>query len=90
MAYVDLDGIKARNDALSHEEGARDIRASAHALRSSFPIDDEIFRLYSAGDESLVLLHGALDPNQDSPQRLRRFGHARTPGGPCHGPRSRR
>lgn len=77
VAYVDLDGLKARNDALGHEQGDRYIRTAAHALWSCFPIDDEVFRLYSAGDEFVVLLHGVLDPDRlalDLPQRLRRFG----------------
>lgn len=83
VAYIDLDGLKARNDALGHEEGDRYIRTAAHALWASFPIDDEVFRLYSAGDEFIVLLHGALDPERlaaDLPQRLKRFGVAASIG----------
>lgn len=83
VAYVDLDGLKARNDALGHEQGDRYIRTAAHALWACFPIDDEVFRLYSAGDEFLVLLHGVLDPERlalDLPQRLRRFGVAASIG----------
>ena len=44
VAYVDLDGLKARNDSLGHEQGDRYIRTAAHALWSCFPIDDEVFR----------------------------------------------
>lgn len=83
VAYIDLDGLKARNDALGHDEGDRYIRTAAHALWSSFPVTDEVFRLYSAGDEFIVLLHGELDPEhlaQDLPLRLRRFGVAASIG----------
>lgn len=77
VAYIDLDGLKARNDVLGHDEGDRYIRTAAHALWSSFPVTDEVFRLYGAGDEFIVLLHGEVDPEhlaQDLPLRLRRFG----------------
>ena len=57
LVYVDLDGLKAINDAYGHSEGNRALIATANVLRSSFRQSDVLARL--GGDEFCVLLTDA-------------------------------
>jgi len=78
VLYVDLDHLKARNDQHGHSVGDLYIQEAANALRQASRRGvDEVFRLYTAGDEFSVLLHGPLDPErlaQNIVERLRNFG----------------
>jgi diguanylate cyclase (GGDEF)-like protein/PAS domain S-box-containing protein len=51
--FVDLNGMKAINDRLGHEEGDRALLDAAHLLRQTFRDSDVIARL--GGDEFVVL-----------------------------------
>lgn len=70
LAVIDLDGLKAINDALGHQAGDQAIRAFAHALRAKLRADDLIFRW--GGDEFLAVLFG-LSP-EDAAARLSEVG----------------
>ena len=78
ILYVDLDHLKSRNDQHGHSVGDLYIQEAANALRQASRRGvDEVFRLYTAGDEFSVLLHGPLDPErlaQNVVERLRNFG----------------
>ena len=78
MVYLDLDHLKARKDRQGHAVGDLYIQQAADALRQASRRGvDELFRLYTAGDEFALLLHGALDPNrvaQNLVERLRDYG----------------
>ena len=78
VLYADLDHLKFRNDQLGHSAGDQYIQEAAHALRQAVRRGgDEVFRVYVAGDEFLVLLHGPLDPDrlaQTVRDRLHNYG----------------
>lgn len=78
VVYVDLDHLKARNDQHGHSVGDLYIQEAAAALRQASRRGvDEVFRIYTAGDEFLVLLHGPLDPKRLAKiliERLRSYG----------------
>ena len=65
VLYADLDHLKFRNDQLGHSAGDQYIQEAAHALRQAVRRGvDEVFRVYTAGDEFVILLHGRLDPDR--------------------------
>ena len=78
VVYLDLDHLKARNDQHGHALGDLYIQEAANALRQATRRGvDEVFRLYTAGDEFLVILHGPLEPArlaQTLVERLRNYG----------------
>ena len=78
VAYLDLDHLKLRNDQHGHALGDLYIQEAARALRQASRRGvDEVFRLYTTGDEFLVLFHGTLDPArlaQKLVERLRNYG----------------
>ena len=78
VAYLDLDHLKLRNDQHGHALGDLYIQEAADALRQASRRGvDELFRLYSAGDEFLVIFRGPLDPAriaQTLVERLRNYG----------------
>ena len=78
VVYVDLDHLKSRNDRLGHSAGDLYIEDAATALRQGSRRGvDEVFRLYTAGDEFALLVHGPLDPHrlaQTLLGRLRSYG----------------
>lgn len=60
VLFIDLDELKARNDLLGHSAGDRYIlRAAAVLAGATRRGVDEVFRLHTAGDEFVVLVHGA-------------------------------
>ena len=74
VVYLDLDHLKARNDRQGHSVGDLYIQHAADALRQASRRGvDEIFRVYTAGDEFLLLLHGPLDPNQVAQKLVERL-----------------
>ena len=55
--YVDLDGLKRRNDCFGHAAGDRLIARAANVLRTSVRRgSDDVARLNTAGDEFLIVL----------------------------------
>jgi diguanylate cyclase (GGDEF)-like protein len=84
IAYIDLDHLKSRNDNFGHAVGDLYIQEAAKALRQASRRGvDEIFRLYNAGDEFLVLVLGPHDPHrlaQTLIERLRSYGVAASVG----------
>ena len=78
VVYLDLDHLEARHDRQGHSVGDLYIQQAADALRQASRRGvDELFRLYMAGDEFAILLHGPLDPNriaQNLVERLRNYG----------------
>ena len=78
IVYLDLDHLQARNDQHGHALGDLYIQEAANALRqASRQGVDEVFRLYTAGDEFLLILHGPLDPDRVAQaliERLRNYG----------------
>ena len=55
--YVDLDGLKRRNDCLGHAAGDRWIIQAAGVLRACVRRgSDDVARLHTAGDEFLIVL----------------------------------
>ena len=78
VVYLDLDHLKSRNDRQGHAVGDLYIQHAADALRQASRRGvDELFRVYTAGDEFEMLLHGPLDPNrvaQNLVERLRSYG----------------
>ena len=80
IAYFDLDDLKFRNDNFGHSVGDLYIQEAAKALRQACRRGvDEIFRLYTAGDEFVLLVHGPCDPHrlaQSLVERLRSSGVA--------------
>ena len=57
VAFIDLDGFKALNDAHGHQAGDRALRTTARRLVRSAPAGATVARY--GGDEFVVLLHGA-------------------------------
>jgi diguanylate cyclase (GGDEF)-like protein len=57
IAFADLDGLKAINDGLGHDEGDRAIRRMAAVLKATVRDADIVARL--GGDEFVLLLDGA-------------------------------
>ena len=61
VLHLDLDHLKLRNDLYGHGVGDQYIQTAAEqivkALRRGV---DEVFRLHTAGDEFVVLLHGPI------------------------------
>jgi diguanylate cyclase (GGDEF)-like protein len=84
IAYLDLDHLKSRNDKYGHAVGDLYIQEAAKALRQASRRGvDEIFRMYLAGDEFLLLIHGPFDPHrlaQTLVERLRSYGVAASVG----------
>ncbi|HNN97368.1 MAG TPA: GGDEF domain-containing protein [Pseudomonadota bacterium] len=70
VLYLDLDHLKLRNDRFGHAVGDVYIRTAAaelaRALRRGV---DEVFRLHTAGDEFIALLHGPISDVES-------FGHS--------------
>jgi diguanylate cyclase (GGDEF)-like protein/PAS domain S-box-containing protein len=65
LVFVDLDGLKAINDGLGHEEGDAAIRAFAGVMRTAFRASDILARL--GGDEFVAL---AFDVDGDAAKVL--------------------
>lgn len=61
MVYVDLDNLKPINDRFGHDAGDQAIVAAARLLSNAFRASDVVARV--GGDEFVVLLSGAGDPN---------------------------
>jgi diguanylate cyclase (GGDEF)-like protein len=60
VLYIDLDHLKAHNDLWGHDAGNRYILRAASVLATATRRGvDEVFRLHTAGDEFVVLVHGA-------------------------------
>ena len=76
--------LKARNDSHGHALGDLYIQEAANALRQASRRGvDEVFRLYTAGDEFLLLMHGELDATRLAHtlvERLRNYGVAASVG----------
>ena len=75
LVFLDLDHLKLRNDLFSHAVGDAYIRTAAaelvQALRRGV---DEVFRLHTAGDEFIALLHGPMrDPEKFAASLLGRL-----------------
>ena len=75
LVFLDLDHLKLRNDLFSHAVGDAYIRTAAaelvQALRRGV---DEVFRLHTAGDEFVALLHGPIrDPEKFAASLLGRL-----------------
>ncbi len=68
LALLDVDGLKAWNDAFGHPAGDRALQAVAAALRLSFRAGDQVYRL--GGDEFAVLV-----PSGDLEVLGNRLGH---------------
>jgi diguanylate cyclase (GGDEF)-like protein len=75
LAVIDIDGLKAINDAHGHQAGDLAIRVFAHALRMKLRSDDLIFRW--GGDEFLVVMFGF--PPEEIAARLERVGNIDVP-----------
>lgn len=57
VLYVDLDGLKRRNDGFGHAAGDRLIVGAANVLRAGVRRGaDDVARLHTAGDEFLIVL----------------------------------
>ncbi|MFO0578356.1 MAG: GGDEF domain-containing protein [Polyangia bacterium] len=57
VLYVDLDGLKRRNDCFGHAAGDRLIVGAANVLRAGVRRgSDDVARLHTAGDEFLIAL----------------------------------
>ena len=78
VAFIDLDHLKRHNDTLGHGAGDEYIRTCAQTLCGALRRGvDEIFRLHTAGDEFLVLLHGPLDADRLATALHQRLAQAR-------------
>ena len=75
VIFLDLDGLKLRNDSLGHSVGDEYIRTAADTLRQAVRRGvDEVFRTNRAGDEFEVLIHGRLaDPSRVAWSLLQRL-----------------
>ena len=79
VLYLDLDHLKLRNDRFGHAVGDAYIRTAASELARALRRGvDEVFRLHTAGDEFVALLHGPISDleifGQSLLGRLRRRG----------------
>ena len=79
VLYLDLDHLKLRNDRFGHAVGDAYIRSAASELARALRRGvDEVFRLHTAGDEFIALLHGPIRDveifGQSLLSRLRRRG----------------
>lgn len=70
VAFVDLNGFKAVNDALGHGTGDDVLRAAGEALRQAVRADDLVARL--GGDEFVVAIRAAREDAADLAERIRR------------------
>lgn len=61
VVFVDLDNFKAINDTLGHAMGDEALISVVERLNSTTRADDKIGRL--GGDEFLLLIHGAPEPD---------------------------
>jgi diguanylate cyclase (GGDEF)-like protein len=75
VAVIDIDGLKAINDAYGHQAGDLAIRTFAHSLRTKLRSDDLIFRW--GGDEFLVVMFGF--PPEEIAARLESVGNVDIP-----------
>jgi len=57
LVFADLDGLKAINDGLGHEQGDAAIRDFAGVMRGAFRVSDIVARL--GGDEFVALAYDA-------------------------------
>jgi len=75
VIFLDLDGLKLRNDSLCHSVGDEYIRTAADTLCKAVRRGvDEVFRTNKAGDEFEVLIHGRLaDPSRIAWSLLQRL-----------------
>lgn len=75
LVFLDLDHLKLRNDRFSHAVGDAYIRtAAAELVRALRRGVDEVFRLHTAGDEFVALLHGPIrDPEKFAASLLGRL-----------------
>lgn len=75
VIFLDLDGLKLRNDSLGHSVGDEYIRTAADTLCKAVRRGvDEVFRTNKAGDEFEVLIHGRLaDPSRVAWSLLQRL-----------------
>jgi len=62
VIYLDLDGFKAINDRLGHDQGDRMLRSFAERLRSAVRAGDTAARL--GGDEFAILLESVADRSE--------------------------
>jgi len=72
LAFVDVDGLKAVNDAHGHARGDRMLRAVVDALRTNLRSHDLIIRY--GGDEFVCAVAGLTAP--DAAERLGWVNHA--------------
>ncbi len=63
ILYADLDGLKAINDTLGHEEGDKVIKEAAVILKETFRNSDIIARI--GGDEFVIIPIGTAGDNLD-------------------------
>jgi diguanylate cyclase (GGDEF)-like protein len=75
VIFLDLDGLKLRNDSLGHGVGDEYIRTAADTICKAVRRGvDEVFRTNKAGDEFEVLIHGRLaDPSRVAWSLLQRL-----------------
>jgi diguanylate cyclase (GGDEF)-like protein len=69
ILYADLDGLKAINDSMGHQEGDRALVTAAGVFKETFRSSDILARL--GGDECVVL--AAIDPGEDIESLSRRL-----------------
>lgn len=78
VLYLDLDHLKLRNDRFGHAVGDAYIRTAAAELTRTLRRGvDEVFRLHTAGDEFIALLHGPIRDVEAFGQSLLRRLHSR-------------
>jgi diguanylate cyclase (GGDEF)-like protein len=62
VLFVDLDGLKALNDTLGHDQADEMIREIGARLSAALAVDDFVGRF--GGDEFVVVTHGVADDGQ--------------------------